>query len=501
MTNWLPELPAGKGPMYARLAHQIAEDIMTGTLPSGAKLPPQRDLAYDLGVTVGTVGRAYAIVRERGLVSGEVGRGTFVLGSAPAQENGQAAFPEQASETASQPRRNVFTPAVAWTEAAMTAPDPGFGSTRAAVPPADAMRLDSTSAPEVGQAEIIGLILSDITRESPHEIASYTRSVSDDWREAGRRWLSRSNWSPDANTIVPANGAQAAIMAILAATTSPGDRVAFEELTYSSIARGAALSGRQPVTVARDEQGPVPEDLERVCSQKHPRVLFVMPTIHNPTLSTMGEARRKDIVTIARQHNLWLVEDEVYGSLRNTDLTPVAALAPERTFHVGSLSKSVTAGVRGGWVSAPTSHAQRIYTAHKMLSGGIAYLLAELSSRLILSGAAATLRARILDEITARHAIACACLDGHDFISAPDTPFLWLKLPEPWMSSTFKAAANSAGVLIDDEDEFKTGRSGKVYHRVRIGFSNPRNREETRQGLTVLRQLLDNPATGYDSFE
>lgn len=495
--------------MYARLAHQIADDIMTGALPSGTKLPPQRDLAYDLGVTVGTVGRAYAIVRERGLVSGEVGRGTFVLGSPghSAQETDAPETPPAPPEAAAQQRRNahplrsVFIPAVSWTEAAMAAPDPGFGSTRAAVPPPDAIRLDSTSAPEVGQADIIGRILTDITRKFPHEIASYTRSVSDDWREAGKRWLARGSWTPDANTIVPANGAQAAIMAILAATTAPGDRVAFEELTYSSIARGAALSGRQPVTVARDEEGPIPEDLERVCAQKHPRILFLMPTIHNPTLGIMGEARRKDIVTLARQHNLWLVEDEVYGSLRNTDLTPIAALAPERSFHVGSLSKSVTAGVRGGWVSAPTSHAQRIYTAHKMLSGGIAFLLAELSSRLILSGAAEEIRTRILDEIGIRHNIACTSFEGYDFISAKDTPFLWLKLPEPWMSSTFKAAASAAGVLVDDEDEFKTGRSSKVHHRVRIGFSNPRNHDETRQGLSILRQLLDNPATSYDSFE
>ncbi|MEP3430801.1 MAG: GntR family transcriptional regulator, partial [Roseibium sp.] len=83
MTNWHPHLPEGKGPLYIRLADRIAEDIATGALGAGTKLPPQRDLAYDLGVTVGTVGRAYALIRQRGLVSGEVGRGTFVLGSNP----------------------------------------------------------------------------------------------------------------------------------------------------------------------------------------------------------------------------------------------------------------------------------------------------------------------------------------------------------------------------------------------------------------------------------
>jgi DNA-binding transcriptional MocR family regulator len=63
-------------------------------------------------------------------------------------------------------------------------------------------------------------------------------------------------------------------MAIIAATTAPGDRIAFEDLTYSSIARASALSGRRPVLVARDDEGPLPEDLARVCAQTHPSSCF-----------------------------------------------------------------------------------------------------------------------------------------------------------------------------------------------------------------------------------
>src|SRR5262245_47412167 len=124
MTSWLPDLSEGSGPLYQRLAERIEESIADGTLPAGAKLPPQRDLAYDIGVTIGTVGRAYALVRERGLVSGEVGRGTFVLGREP---------------------RHDFEPPIAL-------PTP-FG-TRAPAQPGK-LRMDSTSAPSVGQSEAI----------------------------------------------------------------------------------------------------------------------------------------------------------------------------------------------------------------------------------------------------------------------------------------------------------------------------------------------------------
>lgn len=487
--------------MYVRLANRIADDIVSGALTAGAKLPPQRDLAYDLGITVGTVGRAYAQVREQGLVSGEVGRGTYVLGSTPDTELIEDPKPDLKATTTAVPTSSAPSNTVAWTQTATSATDPGFAGTRIPVPASDAIRLDSTSAPEIGQAEIIQELALRITADSPYEIASYTRIVPDSWRQAGQQWLTRSGWEPPEATIVPTTGAQAAIMAIIAATTNPGDRVAFEELTYSSIARGAALSGRQVVQVPRDDEGPLPDELARVCSQKHPKILFLMPTMHNPTLGTMSEARRKDIVAVARQHNLWLIEDEVYGSLRETALTPLAALAPERTFHVGSLSKSVTAGVRGGWVSSPPSHAQRVYTAHKMLTGGISFLLAELSARLVLSGAAATFRQKVLAEISARHDIVRSYLAGYDINAAADAPFFWLKLPEPWLAGTFKTAVAAAHVLIDDEDEFKPGRTGIVYHRVRVGFSNPHTREETAQALGIIRQLLEDSGACYDSFE
>ncbi|MCV0427892.1 MAG: PLP-dependent aminotransferase family protein, partial [Roseibium sp.] len=379
--------------------------------------------------------------------------------------------------------------------------DIAFAGTRISVPAPEAIRFDSTSAPEIGQADAIRDLTTAITRDAPYEIASYTRSVPKIWREAGRKWLSRAGWEPSEGSIVPTTGAQAAIMAVIAATTATGDQIAFEDLTYSSIARGASLSGRRPVQIASDEQGHLPEDLARVCAQKHPKVLFVMPTMHNPTTRTMGTTRREQLVEVARQYNLWIIEDEVYGSLRDTDIPPFAALAPERTFHVGSLSKAVTAGVRGGWVSSPVSHAQRIYTAHKMLTGGISYLLSELSARLVLSGAADAIREKVCNEVAARHALVLQYLNGFDMVSAPDAPFLWLKVPEPWLSGTFKAAANTSNVLIDDEDEFKSGRSGKVYHRVRVGVTNPLTREETAKGLQILRNLLEDNGACYDSFE
>ena len=79
MTIRIPELTTRTGPKYLAVADAIAEDISAGRLQPGTKLPPQRDLAWRLGVTVGTVSRAYTEAERQGLVRGEVGRGTYVL--------------------------------------------------------------------------------------------------------------------------------------------------------------------------------------------------------------------------------------------------------------------------------------------------------------------------------------------------------------------------------------------------------------------------------------
>ncbi|MFN7011113.1 MAG: PLP-dependent aminotransferase family protein [Allorhizobium sp.] len=471
MTNWLPDLHQGKGPIYVRLADQIESAIAGGTLPAGAKLPPQRNLAFDLGITIGTVSRAYALVHERGLVSGEVGRGTFVR-----------------DRHGAPPEANLDPVAAA------------LVGTRPMAPPPGKIRFDSTAAPDVGQGPALQEHIAAILKDHPSDIASYTRSFPDHWFEAGACWLAKGDWTPAPRDIVPTLGAHAGIMAVLTAITSPGDKVVFEHLTYSQASRAAGLTGRRTILVDSDGDGVIPEDFERVCAQQHPKVAFLMSSSQNPTLATLPLARRQAIADIARRHSVWLIEDDLYGAMSGEPLAPLAQLCPERTFFVGSLSKSVAAGVRGGWVACPPHFAQRVRIAHKMMTSGMPFLLAELCARLVLSGDAFQIRARCVAEIGAREAIAREQFQGFDFVSRPAVPFLWLALPEPWLSGTFKNAALTEGVLIDDEDEFKAGRSEKVMHRVRISFSSPLSRDEVRAGFLTLRRLLENGGAGYDSI-
>lgn len=468
MTNWLPDLSTGSGPLYQRLADSIESDIDKGVIDAGAKLPPQRDLAYDIGTTVGTIGRAYQLLRERGLVSGEVGRGTYVLG-----------------QRVEAPKPDV---------------EAGLQGTRPIDAPSGKLRFDSTAAPDVGQGAVIADILARTAQEHPHEISSYTRDFPERWYEAGSRWLARNAFRPSPDSIVPALGTHAAVMAAIAALTMPGDYVAFEHLTYSQIARSAGLIGRRTALVSTDDEGIDPDDFERVCAQKHPKLMFLMPTAKNPTLVTLSAERRQAIAKIAREYNVALIEDDLYGELTDDPTPLLAEYAPERTIVAGGLSKSVAAGVRGGWLSCPPAYRHRIRVAHKMMTGGLPFLLAEVGTRLVMSGQAGEIRKRCIAEIQTRLAIVREVLAGFDFKARDNVPFVWLTLPDPWLSGTFKNACLAQGVLIDDEDEFKAGRSEQVFHGVRFGVSQPRQSQDVAGGVAVIRRLLDEGRAGYDSF-
>ncbi|UXS39616.1 PLP-dependent aminotransferase family protein [Agrobacterium tumefaciens] len=470
MTNWLPDITEGDGPIYLRLADSIEGAISDGILQAGSKLPPQRNLAYDLGVTIGTISRAYALIHERGLVSGEVGRGTYVN--------------ERKTPAPSLP----MEPATA-----------AFGSTRHAVDTSAEFRLNTTAAPDVGQSVLIARHIEAVTREHPHDITNYARSFPDNWCMAGVRWLSQNGWSPKPENIVSTLGAHAAVMSVMSAMTAPGDRIVFEPVTYSHISRSAALAGRRVTLVEADENGIVPDDFERVCAQQHPKMIFLMSAGQNPTCATLPEERRRAIADIARRYGVWIVEDNLYGAMTRDAIPLIAEFAPDITFVVGGLSKSVAAGVRGGWVACPAQYSSRIRISHSMMTGGLPFMLAELNARLVNSGDAHDIRKDCIAELNEREAIARRVFTGLDFNSLPDIAFLWLRLPEPWLSGTFRNAAMKEGVLIDDEDEFKAGRTDKVFHRVRISFSGPSTREELTHAFGILRHLLDNGSAGYES--
>ncbi|MGI9371835.1 MAG: PLP-dependent aminotransferase family protein [Hyphomicrobiales bacterium] len=471
MTNWLPKLSDSHDPIYVKLADAIDVGIANGALKSGDKLPPQRNLAFDLGVTIGTVGRAYALARERGQVAGEMGRGTYVL----AREEGATKGVDLPQSTLT--RHQTYE----------------TGSGR------NTLIMHSTVAPDVGQAGIVANVMSGVCRDFPTEVTDYVRRQRAEWREAGSKWLSVGDWVPDPARVLPTPGVQSGLLAMIAAMTALGDKIAFEALAYASNARAISLIGRRPIPVAIDDDGLDVDDLERVCAQQHPKALFVMPTLQNPTLVTMPVDKRKKLAEVARKNQLWIFEDNVYAPQAENVPPPLITFAPDLTFHANSFSKSVLAGLRTGWIACPKGCEARVRQAIKSLSGGLSFSVTETASRMVLGGHAHEIHNKVDTEISARHQRLNSILDGLDYNSDPMVGFIWLKVPEPWTSTKFRIAALENGIIVDGEEEFFVSESEQLRNRIRVAFIGD-TRERMADGLVRLREIMESGSAGYERY-
>lgn len=458
MTTWQPTLEGRAGPRYVAIAEALAEDIDQGHLAVGQRLPTHRDLAWRLGVTVGTVTRAYAEAERRGLIAGEVGRGTFVREAVPLSP----ATPESARRDAgfidlsyNFPPNNPNDRSVAETIAALSA-----------------------------EGGLDRFMAYEVTLGRPQH------------RAAGAAWVTRGGLPSDAGQIVVTAGAQHGMLLAISAFARPGDVVLTEELAYYGIKSIASLLGLRLHGVAMDEHGLLPEALEAACRTTGAKALYCTPSLQNPTTAVLPDARRKQIAEICARHEVGIVEDDVYGFLMEQAPAPLSSFAPDRSVYVTGLSKCVAPGLRIGYVRAGEALLERIGTALRASTLMAPPLMAEIAARLIDDGRAWRMALWQRAEAEARQQIARRALAGADYDTQPRAFHLWLKLPEPWRREVFTAEARARGVGIAPAEVFAVGRQ-PVAHAARVCLQAAASRGQVEKALAVLSEILADPPRSH----
>lgn len=455
MTLWQPDVSRYRGPRYLAIVAALSEDIEQGRLPSGTRLPTHRALADALGVTVGTVTRAYAEAARRNLVSGEVGRGTFVR---------------------AEPQRETFN---------------------LYVPPhADEGALDLTiiSPCHLLEPEVLQEGLARVAQHPEvHRLLAYQPDGGlPEHRAAAAHWTAQDGVEASAERMVITMGAQHALLAVLASLCRPGETLLTEALTYAGMKGVAKLLHLNVRGVALDAEGLDPERLEHACATTGARVLYTMPTLQNPTTGVQSRARRQGVAEIARRYDLTVIEDNVYGFLPAEAPPPLTTLIPERSYYVNGASKNLAPGVRIGFVLAPEGRAERVASAVRASCWMASPLLAELTAQWINDGTAERITAQQRSEAAARQQLAAALLGPHGLVAPPVGYHAWLPLPEPWLAEDFVAQARERGVLVTPGSVFAAERTAAP-HAVRIGLGGVLPRERLREGLSTLAGILQAP--------
>ncbi|NDY89630.1 aminotransferase-like domain-containing protein [Ideonella livida] len=472
---WQPQLPAEEGPLYERIAQALAQDIQAGRLQAGQRLPTLKALAALLGVTPGTVSRAYELAHRRGLVSGEVGRGTFVL-------------PLTAGDAAP-----VVTPP------APTSPTVPGMQPAAAEAGGEALDLSIVKPYLPLQEPVLRQALAELARAaSLPEMLDYTRDGGlPSHRQAGAQWLRAAGLDAQADQIILTAGAQHGLWVAVQALTRPGELVACEALCYPGVASVVLGLGRRLQGIAMDEEGLQVEALRAQCRRERPALVICIANVQNPTTAVMSAARRAELAALAREQDLRLLDDDLYGFLVPGVAPPLAQLAPERTVYLTSLSKSVLPTVRLGYLHAPPAWLGPLTAAVRSTVWMVSPLAAQVATLLIQRGQAWALSQAQREEARARQQLAADVLQGLRWRSAPTSFHLWLELPGQWRSGEqFAALARSHQIAVAAGDAFATDRDGLGRQHVRLCLMPP-SRERLAFVLDKLAGLARTPQPGW----
>lgn len=449
ITIWQPHLEISDQPIYLQLADALYRDIDNGTLMPGDKLPTVRYLAEELGITVGTVHRAYSKAESRGHIVRHVGRGSFI------------------ADEIHQPHIASMLP----------------------IPDQHHCNLAINAPAPVNIDDNVRETLSDLLLESSlNQLLAYGESRGAlPHREAMAYWLNQRHVDAHPEQLIITSGAQSSTAIALNALANIGDTVLVENLTYSGIKSLLKLQGMKMKGVDMDRQGLIPDALEAICKQRSARLLVCMPNAHNPTGRTLSLKRREAIADIAERHQLLIIEDDLYW---HTDphLPSLQSLLPERVIHISSLSKCVSPGLRVGLLHAPIRFVDDLIAATQAYNWMAAPMMVELACRWIRNGTAAAIEQQRAEANDRRLMLAKNVLTGVRFESARHNTHLWLHLPAPWTAETFSQALKAHNISATPAHYFTA--SDTPCHAMRLSLGRPETDQQLTQGLATLKSLI-----------
>jgi 2-aminoadipate transaminase len=404
-------------PLYRQVFDSIRLSILNGTMVHGDRLPPTRELAGSLGLNRTTISAAYELLEADGLISGQVGRGSFVTWKSPTT----LVEADVISFAASRPSELLF-PLEEFRE-----------SCREVISGPEALSILQLG-PSTGYGPLRRYLLAEAKQKGD---------------------------ATERDEVAVTSGCQQALDLIQRTLISPGDVVLIEDPVYPGLKQVFGAAGARLAAVPVTHQGADIAALARLLRQERPRLAVLTPNFQNPTGTTMPLENRREVLRLARESGTVIVENDIYGELRyeGEPLPTLKQLDPAAdVLLLGSFSKIAFPGLRVGWVTGPQAIIRKLSEAKQWCDLHSDQLSQAVLLRFAESGRLAAHREKMLAAGRERlHAIVAACEQhlpaGSEFTRPEGGMNLWVRLPDAVDGAEMLSRAQRAGV------QYQTGRS------------------------------------------
>lgn len=449
--KWRPLIRDSSGPKYLALVESLEADVASGALSPGDRLPSHRELGEMFGVTIATVTKAMNEAARRGIVDARVGSGTFIRERKPDE------------------------------------------------PTADAIDLSINILPTSVVADLLGEALAQISSgrlcRDLFDYSSYSSSALH--RQIGATWITRFGTRVRPENLLLTNGVHQGLLAAFGALLSAGDTAICEPLTYTGIKRIADYRGVRLIGAECDEQGLIPDSVDRELGRSGAKVLVVTTVAQNPTTATLSAERRQALADICRNNDAWIVEDGVNIPLANDGIPSIANMAPERTIHLTGFSKCIASGFRLGYAAVP----ERLFTPFHDALVSTQWIgpgfYSNLAAVMFANGMIDRCISRHREEACARFALAGRILAG---IRKTDVPsyHAWIAVPAGLSADDLFSRALRAGVRISPGSHFATSLAD-LPGGYRISLGACASRTELEVALYRLAAIGGGPPIAHDT--
>lgn len=465
--------------LYMKVAQEFEDQIRTGSLQPGEKLPSVRTLSRNRKVSASTVLQAYMALESKGLIEARPQSGYYAL-TPLASATPALKMPELGIKCG-----EVRTPDI-------------LASMRRATPEKGFEQLGCAHmAMDLYPLKRLGRLLSQVARNNPECVGRMDFPPGNPkLRQQIAKRYQQLGCSIKADEVLLTSGCNEALMLALQATTKRGDTILVESPTYFGVLEMAQVLGLRVVEVPSDPCTGLDIKATKEAFARFPiRAGFVIPNFGNPTGALMSDENKRELVKIFAANDAWLIEDDIFGELAFDQTRPKPLKfydTKKKVITCSSFSKTVGPGLRVGWIIAGPLQ-EELEASKYLLNGGVPLVTTELIAEFLDSGSYERYLRRVRHQLsvqTARisEAVLRSFPEGTE-LSRPKGGFvLWVKLPKGYDSVDFYRKAVDAKINIAPGVIFSASGRYPNYFRISCGSWS----EATAKAIAKLGALIQN---------